>query len=562
MLNRLQPRGISFIENLWRDNPSRLSELLAGVFPYKEIAGKMGVSYLPFINQRNPFANGSMFASLGIHGALSENFRMLLVVMLGMLFASRVSAAAPRAATDRPNLIVVLLDDAGYGDFPLAGNPTTRTPNLERMAREGLRFAQFYCGSAACTASRFALLTGRNARRSGLGKWVISPDDARFLHQNEITIADGLRQRGYKTAIFGKWHLGTPNETNGFNTNAFPLAHGFDKYCGLNASADYPDVKLYEGPSAAPNFACVYHLMDSNVRSNAQLQSGFTRRFTDETIRFMRENREKPFYIYLAYTLPHLPLYPNKEFAGKSLRGTYGDIMEELDASLGRVLDAVNQEGLEQNTLVVFTSDNGPWIFWRKDRNERLNVGDSGPFRDGKGSGWEGGVRVPGIFWWPGTIAPGTVVSQPASTLDLLPTIFRLAGEPLPQDRTIDGRDVSPLLAPKIFSGVVPAFTFFYTDEHNAVSGVRKGAWKLHTKIYTQTGDNYGHSSVTFKNPLLFQVEHDFGERFNVASEELAKVRELQNDITAFNRQADAEGTFWDRGSQSKHSAHEPKKAN
>jgi arylsulfatase len=258
----------------------------------------------------------------------------------------------------------------------------------------------------------------------------------------------------------------------------------------------------------------------------------------------MHANRERPFFIYLAFTLPHLPLYPNNEFAGKSLRGTYGDIVEELDASLGRVLDALTKEGLAQNTLVVFTSDNGPWIRWRSDGVERLNVGDSGPFRDGKGSGWEGGVRVPGVFWWPGTIPAGTVVQQPASTLDVLPTVFRLAGEPLPEGRTIDGRDVSPLLA-SVFQGRVPDFTFFYTDDRNAVSGVRQGPWKLHTRIYTQIGDDYGFGKVTFTNPLLFQVEQDFGERFNVSHDQPAKVAELQGLITDFNKQAAAEGTFW-----------------
>jgi arylsulfatase len=469
----------------------------------------------------------------------------LLAAALGFWFVLSVSASPPRAATERPNLIVVLLDDAGYGDFSITGNPTTRTPNLERMAREGLRFSQFYCSTAGCTASRYSLLTGRNASRSGLGQWVIPPSHARYLNPKEITIADGLRQRGYKTAIFGKWHLGTPNEANGFNTNAFPLAHGFEKYCGLNASADYPDVTLYEGPSAAPNFAGIYHIVETNVRSNQALQSTFTHRFTDETIAFLHQNRANPFFIYLAYTLPHLPLYPNSEFAGKSLRGTYGDIIEQLDASLGRVLDALAKEGLAQNTLVVFTSDNGPWIYWRKDKGERLNVGDSGPFRDGKGSGWEGGVRVPGVFWWPGTIVPGMVVSQPASTLDALPTIFRLAGEPLPTDRAIDGRDISPLLAPKIFPGAVPEFTFFYTGPANTVTGVRKGAWKLHTHIYTQIGDNYGYTNVSFHQPLLFQVEHDFGERFNLAVEQPDKVKELQNAITLFNQQSASEGTLW-----------------
>ena len=473
------------------------------------------------------------------------NFPAAVMLALWMAVPFNRSAAPPRAAMDRPNLIVVLLDDAGYGDFSITGNPTTRTPNLERLSREGLRFSQFYCAAAACSASRYSLLTGRSACRSGLGQWVIPPSHARYLHPGEITIADGLRERGYKTAIFGKWHLGTPNEANGFNTNAFPLAHGFDRYCGLNASADYPDATLFEGPSVTPNFVGIYHIVDTNVRSNETLQSTFTHRFTDETIGFMHENRENPLFIYLAYTLPHLPLYPNSEFAGKSLRGTYGDIIEELDASLGRVLDAINREDLAQNTIVMFTSDNGPWIFFRKDKGERLNVGDSGPFRDGKGSGWEGGVRVPGVFWWPGMIAPGTSVAQPASSLDVLPTIFRLAGEPLPANRTLDGRDISPLFAPKVFSNSVPEFRFFYTDARNTVSGVREGAWKLHARIYTQIGDDYGYTNVSLSHPLLFQVEHDFGERFNLSAEEPARVKALQDAITAFKQQAGTEGTFW-----------------
>lgn len=452
---------------------------------------------------------------------------------------------APRPPTDRPNLIVVLLDDAGYGDFSITGHPTIKTPGLERLAREGLRFSQFYCSSAACSASRYSLLTGRNAHRSGLGAWVLSPESQRYLHPREVTIADGLRDRGYKTALFGKWHLGTPNQSNGFTTNAFPLAHGFDQYFGLNASADYPDVKLYQGPSASPNFAVHYQLLSDNVRSNASLQSVFTRTFTDKTIAFIHTNRATPFFVYLAFTLPHLPLFPNPDFAGRSLRGAYGDIIEELDHSLNRVLDALVAEDLTQNTMVVFTSDNGPWIFWRTNTLERLNVGDSGPFRDGKGSGWEGGVRVPGVFWWPGVIAPGSVVMQPASTLDVLPTIFRLAGEPLPAGRTIDGRDISPLLAPARFPGSVAEFKFFYTDGANVVSGVREGPWKLHTRIYTQTRDNYGYRNVSPANPLLFQVEQDIGERFSLTSAETNKVTELLNEITTFNTQASGEDTFW-----------------
>jgi arylsulfatase A len=466
-------------------------------------------------------------------------------LMLAGLMTISFGWSAPRAATDRPNVVVILLDDAGYGDFSLTGNPTIRTPQLERMAREGLRFRQFYCATAACSASRYSLLTGRNPGRSGLGKWVIGPDAARHLHPRETTLAEGLRARGYRTAMFGKWHLGTPNAANGFTTNALPLAHGFEQFFGLNVSSDYEQVRLIEGPAAAPNFAEHYRIVESNVCHNAALQSGLTRAFSDRALAFIHANRERPFFVYLPFTLPHLPLHASAEFQGRSPRGLYGDVMEELDAALGRVLDALVTEQIAANTLVLFTSDNGPWIRWRSDGKERLNVGDSGPFRDGKGSGWEGGVRVPGVFWWPGTIAAGTSVMQPASTLDVLPTVFRLAGEPLPADRTLDGRDVTPLLSAKAFPGAVPEFRFFYTGAESQVTGVRRGSWKLHTSVYSQLGDNYGYKNVSLQNPLLFQVEQDPGERFNLAADQPSVVRELQDEIQAFQQQSKAEGSFW-----------------
>jgi arylsulfatase len=455
------------------------------------------------------------------------------------------AANPPRAATDRPNLIIVFCDDAGYADFSITGHPTIRTPSLERMARQGLVFSQFYCASGACSASRYALLTGRNAHRSGLGSWVLAPTDARYIHQNEVTIADGLRQLGYATAIHGKWHLGTPNAANGNNTNAFPLAHGFDQYYGLNASADYNDVTLYQGPSSTPNFAGVYQLLSSDVRSNATLQANFTGTFTDKTIAFIHTNKAKPFFIYNAFTLPHLPLYPNGAFTGHSYRGTYGDIIEEIDYSLGRILDALVADGIDQNTIVMFASDNGPWIYYYSDGIQHLNVGNAGPYRDGKGSGWEGAVRVPGVFWWPGTIAAGSVVNQPVSTLDVLPTIFHIAGEPLPTGRTIDGRDISPLLAPALYTNSVPPFEYYYVNANNVVSGVRKGDWKLHVQIYSQLNKNYGYNNVTFANPILFNLAQDIGERFNVVSSQTSVVTNLQSDITNFNNQVSSEGTFW-----------------
>jgi arylsulfatase len=455
------------------------------------------------------------------------------------------NGAPARDPRDRPNIIVMLLDDAGYADFSITGHPTIRTPNLERLSREGVTFGQYYCAVSACSASRYSLLTGRSARRCGLGSWVIDPAAAKYIHPNEVTLAEGLRQRGYATAVYGKWHLGTPNANNGFNTNTLPLAHGFDEFYGLNVSADYVDVGLYEGPSLTPDIASHYRLVSTNVRYNASLQSNFTREFTDRTVNFIRAHTNSPFFVYLPLALPHLPLYPNADFAGKSRRGTYGDIIEEIDYSLGRILAALQENELTRHSIVHFTSDNGPWVRYYTDATERLNVGDSGPFRDGKGSGWEGGFRVPGLFWWPDTIPAGRRVIPPASTMDLLPTFFQIAGAAVPVDRTIDGRDIRSLLAPGVYPGTVPEFKLFYTGSANTVTAVRKGPWKLHATIFTQTGNSYGYTGISLSNPLLFNLEQDIGERFNVRAAQSAKVLELQNEINAFNAQAAAEGTFW-----------------
>lgn len=477
--------------------------------------------------------------------------RLLLLPQLAL--ALMLSAADPshaqRQPCDRPNLVLIFLDDAGYGDFSHTGHPTIHTPNLTRMAAEGLDFRQYYCAVSACTASRYALLTGRYAARSGFGRWVLGPDADRHIHANEITIAKGLNTRGYASGIFGKWHLGSPNEANDLAAAAFPLAHGFDTWFGLNVSNDYLSVKLFRAPSELAQPVPGYEVVTDNVAQNDELQAAMTRKLTDETIGFIRRHQHQPFFAYLPYTMPHLPIHPGPEHAGRSLRGPYGDVIEEIDHELGRILETLKELQIERNTLVVFTSDNGPWIsFWNRTErgDQRFNVGDSGLFRDGKGSGWEGGVRVPGVFWWPGTIAPGRVERRPSSTLDLLPTMFALAEVPLPADRELDGRDVRPYLNPERFGGEVAEFEFFYTGPRNQLTAIRRGPWKMHWQLYSQLDSDHGFSASP-DQPLLFQVEHDPAERFDLAADQPEVVGELQRRVDEFRRQLEVGGTFWDR---------------
>lgn len=485
------------------------------------------------------------------------NKSFLSVLLLGALpLASLPAYAAPRPALEKPNVIIVFLDDAGFADFSHTGNPSVDTPNLSRLAREGASFPQFYAASPACTASRYGLLTGRNPARSGFGTWVLSPTQQRHIHPGEVTIAEGLKSAGYATAIFGKWHLGTPNAANGYTPNAFPLAHGFDKWVGTNVSHDYTaNGYLLSAPSTQNtqnHLIPGYEIESDRIAQDIELGQTFSTRYTDETIAFIRENKDKPFFVYLPHNLPHLAVRVAPEFQGRSAQGEYGDVIEELDYHVGRIRAALEEEGISENTLLIFTSDNGPWIRFENTASHaeygeaRFLIGSARPFRDGKGSTWEGGVRVPGIFWWPGQIAPNTLVREPASSFDILPTLFALAGVAAPADRTLDGRNILPYLSAENFTGTVPEFTYIYTGTPaNDRYGARKGAWKIHTRLYSQTGNNYGYSAST-SSPLLFNINTDPYERLNLSTENPAALQEVKATLDAFNASLASEGTLWD----------------
>lgn len=450
--------------------------------------------------------------------------RLLAATLLAACAANSCATEPERAAATEPsaghtqpstgpNLVVVYCDDLGWGDLASYGHPTIRTPRLDRMAAEGARFTQFYSGSPACTASRYALMTGRVPKRSGFS-WVLGPKSPRGLHENETTVAEGLQRAGYATAVFGKWHLGRPDRH-------LPLAHGFDEYLGLPYSNDMQP----------PRWVSLPLIEGNDVVELDPDQTRLTELYTDRALGFIERHRDRPFFVYLPYAMPHVPLHPGEEFAGTSTRGTYGDVVEEIDHHVGRLLDRLTELGLAGDTLVLFTSDNGPWII--KDDEG----GSSGLLRDGKGSTWEGGVRVPAILWQPGTIEPGRVIRSVASTLDLLPTAFAMAGEPLPNGRAVDGRDLHPVLA-----GEEPQRDplFFYGPKK--LQAVRSGPWKLHVHTSSQTGVEHFDGRV----PLLFHLERDPSERWDVSEEHPEVVEALLAEIAAHEAEVARTGTDWD----------------
>jgi len=477
------------------------------------------------------------------------------VVLLPLIVCSLLSCTdskqiikATRAPLDKPNVIIFYLDDSGYGDFSHNGNPTIATPTISKLAGEGVNFSQFYTSSPACSASRYSLLTGRVPGRSGLDNWVIGPEHPKYLHPKEVTIAEGLKNHGYQTAMFGKWHLGSPNKANGMAVESLPLAHGFDYWLGTNVSHDYANAKLLESTLSEPQFVAGYREIASDLPNKIEVSDNLTQRYTDSVVNFIEQNKAKPFFAYVAFNQPHLGLHVAPRFKGKSRRGLLGDVMREIDNSLARVIAAIDNAGITENTLIIFSSDNGPWLKFQQKKHHhygdvRLDVGYAMPFRDGKGSNWEGGHRVPGIFYWPGVFDADKIEQAPISTLDILPTIFSLTGVTLPLDRTIDGRDISSYLIDENIQKVKP-FELLYSGKENQITALRRGPWKLVTNTYSQLGDNYGYNA-SIQTPLLFQVEHDLSESIDRAKEQPKITNTLSEELAKHQQSITAQGSFW-----------------
>lgn len=422
------------------------------------------------------------------------------------------AAIAQEPATpEKPNIILLFADDLGYGDLGIYGNPVIQTPNLDALARGGARFTSFYA-QPACSQSRSALLTGRYPIRPGSVPQVLGPESETGLAASEITIASGLKTAGYRTKIIGKWHLGHAKP------EFLPTSHGFDEYLGLLYSNDMipPWVKT-ERP--------LQLFRDTEPLPEPVDQHNLTRRYTDEAVEFIRRPSDAPYFLYLPYAMTHLPLGVSQDFRDRSRGGLYGDAVEELDWSAGEILKAVRESGKEQNTLIIWTSDNGPWqnlpdrmLQSGPDGLDNLawHVGTPGPFRGSKGSTYEGGVRVPAIFYWPGTIPGDRRIDGLARTLDVLPTVLNAVGLPVPSDRPIDGNNLLPVL--KGESEETPNDIHFYFAGRR-LDAVRKGPWKLQR------------SSGAVE---LFHLDRDFSERINVAAEHPDRVAELNSLLEAF----------------------------
>lgn len=353
-----------------------------------------------------------------------------------------------------PNFVVIFIDDLGYQDVGCFGSPLIKTPRIDRMAAEGVRLTSFYA-QPVCTPSRAALMTGCYPMRVGLPA-VLNPKSKQGISSREITLAQLLKTQGYATACVGKWHLGHLPQF-------LPTRHGFDSYFGIPYSNDMG--KVDKGQPALPL------MRDEKIVEQPVSQDTLTERYTEEAIRFITENRDRPFFLYLPHMYVHTPLHASQRFAGKSERGLYGDEVECLDWSTGQILDTLSKLGLDKDTLVLFTSDNGPWLI------QKENGGSALPLREGKATTYEGGMRVPCIARWPGHIPAGATCSEMASEMDLLPTFAGLAGASVPTDRIIDGRDIWPLLSGKPEATTPHHALFYYRTTR--LQAVRSGKWKL-----------------------------------------------------------------------------------
>ena len=411
-----------------------------------------------------------------------------------------------------PNIIVIFADDLGYGDLSVHGHPTIRTPHLDQMAAEGLRFTQFYTGASVCTPSRAALLTGRLPVRSGMADdrvRVIFPPSTGGLPADEVTIAEMLKESGYATGIIGKWHVG-------HREGQLPTAQGFDYYFGIPYSNDMSPAN--SRGARAQSYPPLPLMRNTEVIEEEPDQRFITRRYAEEAVAFIRDHADEPFFLYVPHSMPHIPIFASDTFEGTSARGLYGDVIEELDWSVGQVLSAVREIGQEENTLVVFTSDNGPWL------TVSLAGGSAGLLKDGKGTTWEGGMRVPGIAWWPGTIKPGGVTHALATTMDFFATAAGLAGQAVPGDRVMDSIDLMPVLQNPQQS--VRDMVHYYRGTR--LFAVRKGPWKLH---YITQSAYVGDAPVKHDPPLLFHLDHDPSERFNVADRHPGVVAEIEEAV-------------------------------
>lgn len=465
---------------------------------------------------------------------------LLLILIFWGFIHDEISAQLNQSKETRsPNIIIIFTDDQGYGDLASYGHPTLNTPNTDRMAEQGMRFTDFYVTSGVCTPSRASLLTGSYPIRVGFGAGYNPNDDLDLggdelllmgvlfpfseygLHPNEYTIANLLKDQGYATGHIGKWHLG-------HHPPFLPTQQGFDYYFGIPYSNDMGHINFGEG---FQNFVSgpTPILRNDEVIEVDPNQSLLTRRFAEESVDFITKHRDEPFFLYLAHVMPHVPIAASYHFEGKSAHGLYGDVIEEIDWSVGYILNHLEKLRLDENTIVMFTADNGAsvwegeggWV-WTPDRDGRptrreLNYlsGSNAPLRGAKHSTWEGGFRVPMLVRWPGNIPAGAVADQLTTTMDILPTIAAITGGQLPEDRIIDGHNIWPILSGD--SGASSPYEAFYYYRYDRLQAVRSGNWKLHL-FRPEEG----------RTTLLYDLDEDIGETTDVSEANPDVVKRLK----------------------------------
>jgi arylsulfatase A-like enzyme len=452
---------------------------------------------------------------------------LIAYAVVGFVLLSWCASMA-LAAGGPPNIVIINCDDLGYGDIGPFGAQGYATPNLDRLAREGRKFTRFYVAQAVCSASRTALLTGCYPNRLGI-QGALGPAAKIGIADEETTLAEVVKQRDYATAAFGKWHLG-------HHPQFLPTRHGFDEYFGLPYSNDmwpyHPELlklPLEERKKRFPDLPLIDNerVIDDSV--TADEQRNLTTWYTERAVHFIDRNHARPFFLYLAHSMPHVPLFVSDKFEGKTERGRFGDVIAEIDWSVGQVLDALQRHKLDDSTLVIFTADNGPWLSYGD------HAGSAGVLREGKGTSWEGGVREPFIARWPGKIPAGSECAEPAMTIDLLPTVAKLVGAKLP-DHKIDGLDIWPLLAgePETKSPH-ESLWFYYAD--NELQAVSSGEYKLYLPHTYRTlggrpggtgGTPVNYEQRTLTEPELYNVVNDASETKNIAAEHPDVVARLQ----------------------------------
>ena len=456
---------------------------------------------------------------------------LAVAITLSTILASCGSPEEP--ALRPPNIVLVVADDLGYGDLSIQGHPLIRTPHIDRLAREGQRWTSFYASAPMCNPSRVALVTGRMPIRihgNGKNAWADMPDD-------EVTIAEMLKELGYATAYVGKWGLNSRFDYQG----SHPNDQGFDDFYGLVGSNDAPLRKGFERTyeniknSTSADFPISLYRQKEAIETPA-VQPTLTKRYTEESVRWIREQGEEPFLLFLGHSMPHVPVFRSSEFEGRSEAGLYGDVIEEIDWSVGELMSALEETGIAENTLFWFSSDNGPW------RTYFDLGGSSGHLRDGKITSWEGGFRVPGIFWWPGTIEPA-VIEGIGVNVDLMATVATLTGASLPEGRLFDSVDLSPTLL-----GNAPSARreWFYYGQPGNLWAARVGDHKLVFESWESLGTEKqigwrGYANhQTHDPPLLFDLTTDTGERWNIAGQ-------MPEIATSMRRAIEAHREFIDR---------------